>query len=83
MTGQGRPALAAIPFLAHENLYVGVDVGKKAHVAAFVSRTLLETHRRYESCPVLKFENSRSGFQALLTRIGEYVPPYRPMCCLR
>jgi transposase len=74
MTGKDRPALAAIPLYAHDNLYVGVDIGKKGHVAAFVSRTLLDSHKRYEACPVLRFENNRLGFRALVKRIGEYVP---------
>jgi transposase len=74
MATKGRPALAVVPFLQRESLYVGIDVGKTEHVAAFVSRTLLESAKRYEACPVLRFENNRTGFQALVTRIGEYVP---------
>src|SRR5436305_10525166 len=74
MTSKERGALAPVPLYAHDNLYVGIDVGKKQHVAAFVSRTLLESHKRYEACPVLKFENSRLGLRALVNRIGEYVP---------
>jgi len=74
MATKNRTALAVVPFLQHESLYVGIDIGKKEHVAAFVSRTLLESHQRYEACPVLRFENNRLGFRALVTRIGEYVP---------
>ena len=74
MTGNDRPALGVTPLYAHDNLYVGIDIGKKEHVAAFVSRTLLQSHRRYEACPVLRFTNNRAGFRALLTRMGEYVP---------
>ena len=37
MATKDRPALAAIPFLQRESLYVGIDVGKKEHVAAFCS----------------------------------------------
>jgi transposase len=74
MTGKERVGLAPTPLYAHDNLYVGIDVGKKEHVAAFVSRTLLNTHQRYEACPVLRFANNRVGFRALATRIGEYVP---------
>src|SRR5947207_7512245 len=74
MTSKERGALAPVPLYAHDKLYVGIDVGKKQHVAAFVSRTLLESHKRYEACPVLRFENNRLGFRALVTRIGEYVP---------
>jgi hypothetical protein len=32
--------------------------------------TLLESHQRYEACPVLNVANSRLGFRALVTRIG-------------
>ena len=74
MATKDRPALSAVPLLQHDYLYVGIDVGKKEHVAAFVSRTLLEWHKRYEACPVLRFENNRLGFRALVKRIGEYVP---------
>jgi transposase len=74
MATKNRPALAVVPFLQRESLYVGIDVGKKEHVAAFVSRTLLESAKRYEACPVMRFENNRLGFRALVTRIGEYVP---------
>lgn len=47
-------------------LFVGIDVGKDAHVAGFVSAALLGHHRRFERCPTLRLENSRSGFQALV-----------------
>ena len=74
MTGRERPALAPTPLYAHDSLYVGIDIGKEWHVAAFVSRTLLESHGRWEACPVLRFGNNRQEFRKLLTRIGEYVP---------
>ncbi len=60
--------------LAQETLYVGVDVGKKAHVAGFISSTLLTRHQRFEHCPALAFENSREGFRSLIDRIKTYVP---------
>lgn len=69
-----QPALQALPLLAHESLYVGIDVGKQAHVAGFLSRTLLERHDHFEGCPVLTFEQSREGFRALIDRISLYVP---------
>jgi transposase len=74
MVAKDRPALAVVPYLQRESLYVGIDVGKKEHVAAFVSRTLLESAKRYEACPLMRFENNRLGFRALVTRIGEDVP---------
>jgi transposase len=61
-----------IPHLAHEPLFIGIDIGKHSHVAGFVSATLLKRHRRFEQCPALSFANSRAGFDALLTRLGEY-----------
>src|SRR5271165_5242377 len=66
--------LHAVPLLAHETLYVGIDIGKLEHVAGFVSRTLLSRYQRFESCPALTFEQSREGFRALLDRIEELVP---------
>jgi len=47
--------------LGQETLYVGVDIGKTAHVAGFTSVTLLTRHQRFEHCPALTFENSREG----------------------
>ncbi|MGZ6392172.1 MAG: IS110 family RNA-guided transposase [Ktedonobacterales bacterium] len=69
-----HPDLQVIPMLAHETLYVGVDVGKKTHVAGFISTTLLQRHQRFASCPALSFANSREGFRALVDRISSYVP---------
>ncbi len=66
--------LQVLPMLAHETLYVGVDIGKKAHVAGFISTTLLSRHQRFETCPALSFENSREGFHRLIDRISSYVP---------
>lgn len=60
--------------LGSETLYVGVDVGKKAHVAGFISSTLLIRHQRFEHCPALAFENSREGFRSLIDRIRMFVP---------
>jgi Transposase len=63
-----------IPILAHESVYIGVDVGKHTHVAGFVSNTLIDRHKQFEACPVLKFEHSREGFRQLVDRIQSYVP---------
>lgn len=60
--------------LVNETLYVGVDIGKKAHVAGFISSTLLQRHQRFEHCPALAFDNSREGFRSLIDRITTYVP---------
>ena len=74
MAGKAHPDLQTIPMLLHETLYVGVDIGKKTHVAGFISTTLLSRHQRFESCPALSFDNSREGFRALVDRISSYVP---------
>jgi transposase len=60
------------PMLAHESVYVGIDVGKRQHVAGFVSTTLLQRHGRFEGCPVLAFANSREGFRSLVGRLEAY-----------
>lgn len=76
MTSSARKQAAAhlLPILAHESLYVGVDVGKRGHVAGFVSNTLLARHKQFEACPNMRFENSREGFRQLIDRIQSYVP---------
>lgn len=66
--------LQVLPTLARETLYVGVDIGKKTHVAGFLSLTLLARYQRFEHCPALSFDNSREGFRALIDRISTYVP---------
>lgn len=71
---KAAPHLQAVPMLLHETLYVGIDIGKRSHVAGFISTTLLTRHQRFEACPALSFENSREGFRALLERIKGYVP---------
>lgn len=62
------------PLFSNESLYVGIDVGKKRHVAGFLSKTLLQRHERFEGCPALVFEQSREGFRALVDRIRSYTP---------
>ena len=76
MTSSARkqPAAHLLPILAHESLYVGVNVGKRGHVAGFVSNTLLARHKQFEACPNMRFENSREGFRQLIDRIQFYVP---------
>src|SRR5258706_2553151 len=66
--------LRPVPLLAHESLYVGIDVGKHQHVAGFVSSTLLERHGRFEGCPALVSANTREGFRALVERLESYAP---------
>ncbi len=71
---KARPDLALIPMLAHETIYIGVDVGKFRHVAGFLSRTLLQRHGHFEGCPTFTFEQSREGFRAFVDHIREYTP---------
>ena len=58
-------------------LYVGIDLGKRSHVAAFFSKALLATHKSFSKAPTLKFENSRAGFMLLLSTITAYAGGYR------
>ncbi len=69
-----RAHLHVVSSLADETLYIGIDVGKHSHVAGFLSSTLLARHERFESCPVLTFEQSREGFRRLIDRVRSYVP---------
>lgn len=48
-------------------LYLGIDIGKTRHVAALLSADLLAAHGRYDACPTLAIENSRAGFERLIT----------------
>ena len=81
-TSKAHSALHVIPMLAHETLYVGIDIGKTKHVAGFLSTTLLTRHQRFEHCPALTFGNSREGFRALVDRICSYVPLTQVYCLL-
>lgn len=56
-------------------LYLGIDVSKQFHVAAFLSRDLLRTHKHYNKCPSKRFQNSRAGFEALLQEIARHGDP--------
>ena len=74
------PDRELLPILAHETLYLGVDIGKKTHVAGFISSTLLARYQRFEHCPALTFDNSREGFRSLIDRIKIYVPQSLRLC---
>ena len=43
--------------------------------------TLLQSHKRYEACPVLKARTAGLGFRALVTRIGAYVGSFIRYSC--
>jgi transposase len=56
-------------------LYVGIDIGKFSHAAAFLSPVLLSQYRRrYEDCPTLTFDQSRAGFERLFSVMTTYAP---------
>src|SRR5207253_10274894 len=77
VAGCGSPGVTALPSLESAcpvPLYVGIDIGKRRHVAGFVSTALLARHRRFERCPTLDIAQERSGFAALLARIKSYGP---------
>src|SRR5437868_2158113 len=59
--------------LGAQSLYVGIDIGKKKHVAGFLSTTSLQRYQRFEACPALAFENSREGFRSLVERLRSFV----------
>jgi transposase len=69
-----RSALTALPMLPNESLYIGIDIGKFKHVAGFLSKTLLERYKHFESCPAFTFEQSREGFRAFVERMQAYSP---------
>lgn len=54
--------------------FIGIDVGKKFHVAGFISASLLG-RKRFEQCPVLRFEQSRAGITKLLENVRAYAKP--------
>ncbi len=56
-------------------VYVGIDIGKNNHAAAIVSLPLLAHYRRADRCPLLSFEQSRAGFDALLSELCRYGDP--------
>lgn len=62
------------PHIMNMNLYVGIDIGKRTTVAAFLSTDLLSEHTRYTACPTLSIEQSRTGFETLLHRMQTYAP---------
>ncbi len=69
-----HPASGLTPLPGYEMVYVGIDIGKRSHVAGFLSNALLARHQRFEHCPALSFENSREGFRSLIDRMQTFVP---------
>lgn len=61
--------------LFREQVFIGIDVGKFSHIAAFTSASLLKRYGRFDACPTVKFEQSRHGFEKLSQEIRKYGPP--------
>ena len=55
-------------------LYIGVDIGKSSHLASMISNSLLTRYGSYERCPTLSFEQSRAGFEQLLSSLRKHGP---------
>ena len=55
-------------------LCIGIDIGKRRHVAGFVSSSLLSQYGRFDLCPTATFEANAAGIEGVLTHIQEYLP---------
>lgn len=55
-------------------LYVGIDIAKRGHVAALLSRPILDQYKSFARCPIVKIENTRHGFTKLLTTLRSHGP---------
>lgn len=55
-------------------MYIGIDIGKSSHYAAFLSNKLLKQHKKHAACPTLKIDASREGFVTLLSAMTTYAP---------
>lgn len=65
-----------------EHLYIGIDIGKRKHVACFISISLLARHGKYKACPTLEFPNLRTGFEQFLATVKEYAPRMKQISVL-
>jgi transposase len=65
--------------LGDERLYIGIDIGKSAHLAGFVSTTLLR-QQEFTLCPFVRFGNSRQDFSQLIEYLRSSVP--LEQCCV-
>lgn len=63
-----RPQVAPV-----STLFIGIDVGKNTHVAAFISAGILK-QKRFEQCPTLSFKADRAGFITFLAAVKQYAP---------
>lgn len=62
-------------------LFVGVDVGRERHFAAFMSINLLKKYKSYDKCPTRSVKNSREDFEQLSEAITA-VLPWDQVCVL-
>lgn len=60
--------------LRTERLYVGIDVGKENHVAAFYSAYLQRKYGHYTAIPTIPVANSRLDFERLVAQIQLHAP---------
>ncbi|GHO99501.1 IS110 family transposase [Reticulibacter mediterranei] len=67
-------AVAQIPRLHNEPLYVGIDVSKNTHMVALISPFLLRKNGRYDACPTFEVKNTQAGFDDLIARMECYAP---------
>jgi len=72
--GATMVAIAPIPRLHNEPLYIGIDVSKRTHKVALISPFLLRKNGRYDACPVFDIENSQIGFESLIAKMECYAP---------
>src|SRR5579875_1470244 len=54
------------------DVFVGIDISKRSHVAVLLSAPLLASLKRLERLPHLSFDNSRAGFDEVLTWMRAY-----------
>lgn len=62
----------AFPAISSKQLFIGVDVAKRSHVAGFSAPELLAHYKRFQRCPWISFENSRRGFEQLVEAMRSY-----------
>ncbi len=56
-------------------LYVGIDLGKRHHMAALLSTALLAQFGDFTACPTFAVEQSRAGFDRLTAALAQHAPP--------
>jgi len=57
------------------DLYVGVDIGKRRHAVALLSQSLLSRFHRFQDCPVFFVEQDRAAFEHLYAELTKHAEP--------